>query len=139
MSGSPTVLSAMTPFPLVVEPDASWIAARALMAGHDIHHLPVVDEGRAVGLVSQRDLEVGRALTGREDHPVRSLLAGEPLRLRVDTPLKDAIRQMAERGVDAAIVERHGRLAGVLTLSDIGEVLLGLLPSPFVDQGGPAA
>ena len=139
MATSPTVLVAMTPFPRVIAPDASWIAARALMRGHDIHHLPVVDAGgRVLGLVSQRDLDIGRALVGDEERPVRALCV-EPLRLTAELPLKEAVRRMAAAGVDAAIVERHGRLAGVLTLSDVGDALLGMLPSPFVDQGGPVA
>ena len=140
MSGNPTVLQAMTPFPIVVEPDTTWIAARALMQGHDIRHLPVVDEhGGVVGMVTLSDIELAKKLLGREDDPVRILCWREPLRIGTEATFNEAIRRMSEHGVDAAVVERHGRLAGVLTLSDIGDVLLGLLPSPFVDQGGPAA
>jgi predicted transcriptional regulator len=139
VTASPTVLRAMTPFPLVIAPDATWIAARALMRGHDIRHLPVVDGDQVVGLISLAELELAKRLTGREDHTVRALCVRDPVRVAGETPLKEAIRLMAERGADAAVVERRGRLAGVLTLTDIGDLLLSLLPGPFVDQGGPRA
>ena len=56
----------MTAEPFVVPPDASLATAFRLMHDHAIHHLPVVEDERAVGLVRMRD--VARGLAERHAH-----------------------------------------------------------------------
>lgn len=137
---SPTLIQAMTPFPVTVDPDASCIAVRAMMAGHEIHHVPVVDdEDRILGVVSLADLDLAKALLDDEERAVSTLCVRPPVRVSIDASLREAVRQMSRQGADVAIVERQGRLAGILTMSDLGDVLTGLLPGPFLDQGGPVA
>ena len=51
-----TVADVMTSPPLVIEPDASVSAAAALMNGHDIDVLPVVEAGLLVGVVTRNAL-----------------------------------------------------------------------------------
>jgi len=136
---SPTVLGAMTPFPVVAAPDTHVIAARAMLKGHEIRHLPVVDDGVVKGVLTESELELAEKLTGQPDLPIGALCHREPVRLGLDVSLKTAVRRMAQAGADCAVVERNGRLAGILTLSDVSDVLLRILPSPFIDQGGPVA
>jgi len=135
----PTVLGAMTPFPLVAAPDTHVIAARAMLKGREIHHLPVVEDGRVKGVLTEAELELAEKLTGQPDLPIGALCHREPVEVSLDVPLNVAVRRMAAAGADSAIVVRNGRLAGILTLSDVSDVLLRILPGPFVDQGGPVA
>ncbi len=51
-----TVAEAMTRDPLTINPAASLLDAQALMAGRGIRHLPVLEEGRLVGILSETDL-----------------------------------------------------------------------------------
>jgi len=46
----------MTPNPLTMPPDAFMYEATAFMMSHRIRHLPVLDQGEIVGMVSMRDL-----------------------------------------------------------------------------------
>ena len=46
----------MTPEPLTIEAGADVFEAAAMMVGHRVRHLPVMDGGRLAGLVSVRDL-----------------------------------------------------------------------------------
>jgi CBS domain-containing protein len=136
----PTVIQAMTPFPLTIESGASCIAARSMMVGHEIRHLPVVDDNDAIiGVVSMSDLELSKALTGDEEQLVSTLCIRPAVRIDIEETLRAAVRKMSLGDSDAAVVERHGRLAGIITLTDISDVLLGLLPGPFFDNGGPVA
>jgi len=140
MGNHPNVIQAMTPFPVTVKASATCLAARAMMAGHEIHHLPVVDAHDVVlAIVSLADLDLAKALTGDEDVPIARMCVREPVRVDIEESLKTAVRMISRAGADAAVVERNGKLAGILTLSDIGDVLLGLLPGPFFDKGGPVA
>ena len=45
----------MTADPIVVSPTTTVEAARILMVEHDIHHLPVVEGERPVGMIGMRD------------------------------------------------------------------------------------
>jgi CBS domain-containing protein len=45
----------MTPRPLTVSPDATFGRAMLLMHEHHFRHLPVVENGKAIGIVSARD------------------------------------------------------------------------------------
>jgi CBS domain-containing protein len=51
----------MTAEPITVTPETSLEAAAYLMAEHGIHHLPVVEGERPIGMVGARDVIRGRA------------------------------------------------------------------------------
>lgn len=55
-AGTTPVSAVMTTSVLTVSPDTSLHQAARHMASRWIRHLPVVDDGRVVGMVSQRDL-----------------------------------------------------------------------------------
>ena len=59
----------MTPRPLVVVPDASPYEALEIMRERHIRHLPVVDGGKVVGMVSMRDLRHAIAVAEKERRP----------------------------------------------------------------------
>jgi CBS domain-containing protein len=50
------VADAMTPNPVTVAPDSSIETVAALMVDHNFHTLPVVDDGRLVGVVGKEDI-----------------------------------------------------------------------------------
>ncbi len=53
---SSTVAQLMTPQPETIDPTESTATAATLMIHGGFRHLPVVDEGRVIGIVSIRDL-----------------------------------------------------------------------------------
>ncbi len=57
-----TVEDVMTPHPLTVSADASLEDVATLLAERDVSRLPVIDEGRLVGIVSKHDIV--RAIAG---------------------------------------------------------------------------
>ena len=52
----PHVGSVMTPFPHFADTDAGVADVERLMDEHHIRHIPVQQDGRVVGIVSERDL-----------------------------------------------------------------------------------
>ena len=50
------VCDAMTPNPVTVAPDSSVETVAALMVDHNLHTLPVVENGRLVGVVGKEDI-----------------------------------------------------------------------------------
>lgn len=60
------VSTVMTPDPLSLGPDHTVEDALLIMMEHDFHHLPVVDDGHIIGLIS-----LGDVLRRQSEHPVR--------------------------------------------------------------------
>jgi CBS domain-containing protein len=52
----PTVRQYMTPGPHTISPAQPLTIARRQMLDHEVRHLPVLEGGRIVGLISERDL-----------------------------------------------------------------------------------
>ncbi len=82
-----TIAEVMKVAPPTVRHDAHFAAAQALMRGHDVRHLPVLDAERRL-VVAPGDL------------------------------VADVAREMAERGLDCAVVVDRGQVVGLFTASD---------------------
>lgn len=77
-AGATLISEVMTPSPHTVEPDKPYGYALLLMHEHGFRHLPVVENGRAIGIVSARsamdpDLEEFVSEAQRRDHFRRAL------------------------------------------------------------------
>lgn len=131
----PPVGVAMTPFPYAVGPDASVLEVEELMEAHRIRHVPVQQDGRVLGIVSERDLHhlVHAALpkTDKRRLRIRHLLLPDPYAVEMSTPLDEVVAEMARRHIGSAIVLRHGRLAGVFSAVDACRLLAEFLEDRF--------
>ena len=137
----PTVGAAMTPFPYSVGPDASVLEVEQLMQLHRIRHVPVQEEGRVLGVISQRDLFhlVHAALpdTDKGRLRIRHLLQPDPYVTEMTAPLDEVAAELAERHVGSAVVLRHGKLAGIFSTVDACRLLADFLRDRFPE--GPEA
>lgn len=99
---------------------ASVFEALALMAEHDIGALPVLDAGRLVGILSERDYARGVALRGRSsrDMAVEELMVA-PVIVTPDEALEACMERMTERRVRHLPVLENGVLVGIVTIGDL--------------------
>lgn len=70
LDGRLAVHQAMTVSPISISSNALIFEAMLLMSEHNIHHLPIIDEGKAIGMVTSTDI-----LRGQGSQPL--LLIGE--------------------------------------------------------------
>lgn len=137
----PTLMTAMTPFPYSIELTASFEEASELMGHHNVRHLPVTDNDRVVGVITDKDLisamHVRAGSGGDTGLNVRDLYIADPYVVSVDEPLDNVLLTMAERHIGSAIVTRAGKLVGVFTSVDacrcFGEFIRGNAPDPGGD------
>lgn len=133
----PHLKTAMTPFPYSIDVDATLAMARHMMTEHAFHHLPVTAGATIVGMLSSNTLE--RAVTANDatTTTVRDHYDSNAHIVSNDEPLHRVLAEMSKRVVDATIVTRHGRLAGVFTTVDacraLCDLLLALAPEPEDD------
>lgn len=132
---APLVRDAMTAFPHFVSSSDSVEVVEQLMNEHGIRHVPVQDDGKVVGIVSERDLRrlVNQALpkVNKQRIRVRAILLADPYVVEVDAPLARVVSEMAERHIGSAIVVKQGDLTGILSVTDVCRVLGELLDRMF--------
>jgi acetoin utilization protein AcuB len=135
----PTLLAVMTPFPYAVDAEQSIDVARAMMHEHGIHHLPVLHGGALAGIISARDIGLCDALVDRPRAaplPVWAVCTRNPYVVEVDATLEAVARHLADLHVGSAIVTKHGKLAGIITMTDVCRTLAAMLQA---DGPGDAA
>ncbi|HVH90047.1 MAG TPA: CBS domain-containing protein, partial [Candidatus Acidoferrum sp.] len=102
---------------------------------HQIHHVPVQQNGRVVGIVSERDLyHLGDRFLPIADKArirARDIMACDPYTVAFDTPLNEVALEMARRHAGSAIVLHHEKLAGILSATDICRILAEIFESEF--------
>jgi acetoin utilization protein AcuB len=118
--GKPTVEQHMTVSPVVIGIDRTIADARRIMRDQGIRHLPVVDAGRLVGLVSQRDLYLAETMRGVDParDGVREAMTADLYAVPPDAPLGEVAATMAERRIGSAIVVDRGSVIGLFSTVD---------------------
>jgi acetoin utilization protein AcuB len=120
-----TVGDLMTRDTVTLEASRPIEEAISLLAGRQFRHIPVVDGERLVGVLSDRD--VLRALVRSQDvaSPVSGIMRGEPVHVRPELALGDAIRLLLEHRINCLPVTREPDvLVGILTTTDLLRALL---------------
>ena len=124
----------MTPDPATVGPQDSIILARRLLDSNFIHHLPVVEGGRLVGIVSSSDLLKLHLL---DDHhsiyervTVDQIMETNVVVINKGSTLRDAAEKLCMGHFHALpVVDRRRHLIGIVTASDLIGELLKMLPA----------
>jgi CBS domain-containing membrane protein len=139
----PHVGAVMTPFPYFADTDTGVAEVERLMDKHHIHHVPVQQNGRVVGIISERDLyHLGDRflpITERARIRARDIMAQNPYVVAFDTPLNEVALEMAKRHIGSAIVLHHEKLAGILSATDICRILAEIFESEFSPSTGDDA
>ncbi|MFJ5547513.1 CBS domain-containing protein [Streptomyces sp. NPDC093225] len=117
----------MTPTAVSVQRGTSFKEIARLLDEYGITAVPVVDEGRPVGVVSEADLlrrQAGRAGTGTAA-TAEGLMTSPPVVARPEWSAVEAARVMEEARVKRLlVVDRAGFLIGVISRSDLLRVFL---------------
>jgi len=127
------VAKLMRPNPITVSPQDSFRCAAALIRQRGIRQLPVVERGRLVGMVTDRDLrraspaaapETQASAPPPERLTVRELMTPRVITVAPDTPLEEATRLLLAHRIGALPVVRGEALIGLLTEADILRALV---------------
>ena len=125
----PTIQKWMSTNPTTIDREATLERAHALMRGEHIRHLPIVEGGRLVGLVSQSDLRLIETLSGVDVEKVSAAeaMTQNPYAVSPDAKLDDVAAEMAERKIGSAVVVQNGKVVGMFSAIDALRALTELL------------
>ncbi len=83
--------------------------------------VPVADDGRLVGIVTDRDIAVRAVAKRSVDRPVKEVMTPKPITVSPDASVEFAIETMLENKVRRLVVVDQGRVVGMLSLEDLLE------------------
>lgn len=115
-----TIAEVMTHAPHTIGRAQKLSEAHDLMRQHHVRHLPVMDDDKLVGLLSQRDLYFVEAL-GVGDQLVDKVfvaMACEVYQVAPGDLLSDVAREMAVHKYGCAVVVDRRRVVGIFTAID---------------------
>lgn len=115
-------------------PQTTAAEALALCRKRRIRHLPIVEEGRLVGIVSDRSLRSATPVLGDLSRAealqtirVVDVMSREVSTAHPDDPIEQAANEMREKRIGCLPVVQHGALVGIITSSDVMEALTYLV------------
>ena len=123
----------MTKEPITVEPEDLLIRASLKMQAGGFRRLPVVSDGKLVGIVSDRDLREHRGHL--EQVKLNGVMTERPVTVTPATTIEEAAQIMLERQIGGLPVVADGRLVGIITASDIMRAFLDVMGA---SHGGSA-
>src|SRR4030042_348193 len=135
----------MTKDPLTITDETSMMKAIHLMKGRRFRRLPVLHQGRLVGLVTDRDLKEASPskATTLDVHELYYLLAElqikeimtkNPISVSPEDTVEHAAQLMLENTISGLpVVDPNGQLVGILTQSDVFQAFMHITG---IRQGG---
>lgn len=125
----PQIQKFMTTAPHSIGRDQPIAMAQRVMHDHRIRHLPVLDGGALVGMITERDVALATGLRGVDvsTMKVEDAMTGVVYTVRPEAPLDEVVREMAEHRYGSAVVVSNAKVVGVFTTVDACRALAELL------------
>src|SRR5262245_59177154 len=116
----PRIGELMTAPPRTIGDDIPITTAKALMRRDGFRHLPVLQAGRLVGIVSDRDIKVAESFTGKGVLTVGEVMTSDPYTVAEDEPADQVMSTMAEHKYGCALIHHPGSevVIGIFTDTD---------------------
>jgi len=119
-------------------PDATMEEAVLLAMRRKIRHIPIVEAGKLVGILTDRDIKkaMPSLLTGVDQEEYRRILSAtrvsqimtrSPTTTTPDAPLREVVRTLCDKKFGALPVVEGGRVVGIITETDLLRAFLKVL------------
>jgi len=128
----------MSEDPIILDENASIMKAVQIMKEHNIHRIPVVRQGKLVGIVTDRDireatpskataLDVHELYYLLSEIKIKDIMTPDPITIHPDETVEFAAVIMLENRISGLpVVNDEGHVVGVITQTDIFKVLINI-------------
>ena len=118
-----SVQDVMTTNPTTVEPGTSIKEAAQLMKKEDVGALPVVEGGRLVGMITDRDIVLRAVAEGKLDATVGGIASKDVVSVDPQQSLDEAARLLAQHQLRRLpVCEEDGRIVGIIAQADVAQI-----------------
>jgi acetoin utilization protein AcuB len=116
----PTIQKFMTTTPFTITGEQPLTEAVKLMEEHSIRHLPVVNDGKIVGILSESDLRLMLTFKGADftQEKVKQAMTLSPIIVNIETRLDEVCLEMAEKKIGSVLIQDNHKLVGIFTWID---------------------
>jgi len=118
------VADCMTPKPACLAPEDTLTAAIALMEAGDFRAVPIVLDGKLIGIISDRDIRSSRQKPGATK--VSEIMSRNPICVSPDDSVNEAVRMILSYKIGGLPVVKEDNLVGMITTTDILKAILGV-------------
>jgi acetoin utilization protein AcuB len=125
----PRVQKYMSTTPHSIGRAQSLRVAHAMMHEHQIRHLPVLEGGRLVGILTERDVALITSMmdANEKDTTVEEAMTTDVYAVSPDALLDEVASEMAERKYGSAVVLQNQKVVGIFTTVDACRALAEIL------------
>ena len=110
----------MTLMPHTIGSGVSLNKAKEKMLEHHCHHLPVLDGGKLVGVISDKDLDYVYNFDNHEDTIVEDIMNDDLVIVNPEDELKGVLETMLDQRINSVIVSAgQGETWGIFTTTDL--------------------
>lgn len=123
------VREVMTPDPIVADATTPIHEVIERMQADSIRHMPVMDRGELIGVISDRDLKAYSfdavmaspdGAQGRLRRPVSLLMSGDPISVEGEADLGEAVDLLLENKIGAVpVIDPEGNVIGIVSYIDV--------------------
>ncbi|MEJ5203150.1 MAG: CBS domain-containing protein [Anaerolineales bacterium] len=108
-------------FTWTIDPQSSVYEALRLMSDKDVGALPVVQDDKVVGLISERDYARKIILRGRssKDTPVQDIMETDFPVVHPDQTVEECMELMTKRRCRHLVVMENERMIGIISIGDV--------------------
>jgi acetoin utilization protein AcuB len=125
----PSVQKYMSTNPHSIGREQPLAKAHDVMRENKIRHLPVLDGGRLVGMITLRDLHLVETLKDVDPKKitVEEAMSSTVYSVSPEASLDDVVAEMAEHKYGSAVVMQNNKVVGIVTTVDVCRALAELL------------
>jgi len=112
--------------PWSIKPQDSVFDALKTLAGHDVGALMVMDQGKLVGILSERDYTRKIALLGKssKDTQVADIMTAKVLTVAADSRTEDCMALMSQKKIRHMPVVDGDKVLGMISIRDIMDEII---------------
>jgi len=123
-----TVDEFTSPVSVFADQDTSIPVIRELMDENGIRHVPIIENGVAIGLITDRDLKVIVNINLYEELFAKDIMIHNPFTVITGSTLEDVIFDMSENKLGSVLIEdSEGQCIGIFTYIDAMNALIEIL------------
>jgi len=125
----------MTPNPITITPQTTLLEAHRRMDEHKVRRLPVLNNGKLVGIVTRGDIREAQASDATtlsiyelnylmDKTPAKEFMAYEPITVAPDATIGEVARLMLQHKIGGLPVVENSKLIGIITETDLCRILM---------------
>jgi CBS domain-containing protein len=101
------------------EPGTPIQKVASLMKSMEVGSIPVVEDGKLVGIVSDRDIVIRCVAEGTISGTASDVMTQDPVTGELNMTVEDAQKLMSEHQIRRLPIMEDGKVAGIVSLGDL--------------------